>query len=92
MNWRRLKEYTTDVWDLIIRSAHACPPELRRLFRHIRDCARDCYGDGVPSVAYTSVSGLLFLRFFCPAILNPHLFGLVERKHPLFSTAGGKCW
>jgi hypothetical protein len=32
-------------------------------------------------VTYSSVSGFLFLRFFCPAILNPKLFGLLK-DHP----------
>ena len=29
---------------------------------------------------HTSVSGFVFLRFFCPAILNPKMFGIVEGK------------
>lgn len=31
-----------------------------------------------PSVSYLVASGFLFLRFFCAAILNPHLFNLSE--------------
>lgn len=30
---------------------------------------------------HTSVSGFIFLRFFCPAILNPKMFGIIE-EHP----------
>lgn len=55
-----------------------CPPEMRLLFRHIRSCAEDRYGDWIRTVSYSSVSGFLFLRFFCPAILNPKLFGLMK--------------
>lgn len=51
---------------------------MRLLFRHIRSCAEDRYGDWIRTVSYSSVSGFLFLRFFCPAILNPKLFGLMK--------------
>ncbi|KAI7031731.1 hypothetical protein KC352_g47421, partial [Hortaea werneckii] len=52
--------------------------ELRMIFRHIRACAEDRYGDFLRTVSYSSVSGFLFLRFFCPAVLNPKLFGLLK--------------
>lgn len=77
-NWRRLLLFTQDVWKAILASKLRCPIELRRIFRHIRACAEDRYGDFLRSVIYSSVSGFLFLRFFCPAILNPKLFGLLK--------------
>ncbi|KAI9647797.1 GTPase activating factor [Ciborinia camelliae] len=80
-NWVSLIALTTDVWRSIADSATRCPPELRQVFKYIRAVAEDRYGDFLRTVAYTSVSGFIFLRFFCPAILNPKLFGLLP-DHP----------
>ncbi|KAL1962980.1 hypothetical protein VTN77DRAFT_8826 [Rasamsonia byssochlamydoides] len=80
-NWRNLITLTSLFWKSISSSASRCPAELRRIFRHVRACAEDRYGDFLRSVTYSSVSGFLFLRFFCPAILNPKLFGLLK-EHP----------
>ena len=77
-NWRNLMSLTQGIWKAIAGSANRCPPELRLIFRHIRACAEDRYGDFLRTVIYSSVSGFLFLRFFCPAILNPKLFGLLN--------------
>lgn len=79
-NWRRLLLFTQDVWKGIYAASNKCPVELRLVFRHIRTCAEDRYGDFLRTVQYSSVSGFLFLRFFCPAVLNPHLFGLLKGK------------
>ena len=77
-NWRNLTVLTENVWRCIAASASRCPPELRIILRHIRSCAEDRYGDFLRTVAYSSISGFLFLRFFCPAVLNPKLFGLLK--------------
>ncbi|KAI5359663.1 Putative Rho GTPase activation protein [Septoria linicola] len=76
-NWRRLLLFTQEVWKGIVAQKHRCPIELRMIFRHVRACAEDRYGDFLRTVSYSSVSGFLFLRFFCPAVLNPKLFGLL---------------
>ncbi|KAK4989027.1 GTPase activating factor [Elasticomyces elasticus] len=81
-NWKRLLQLTQDVWRAIVDSASRCPVELKVIFRHIRACAEDRYGDFLRSVKYSSVSGFLFLRFFCPAALNPKLFGLLKEDDP----------
>ena len=77
-NWRRLLSITQEVWRAIMAAKGKCPVELRMIFRHIRACAEDRYGDFLRTVSYSSVSGFLFLRFFCPAVLNPKLFGLLK--------------
>jgi hypothetical protein len=81
-NWRNLLALTGNMWKSIHASASRCPSELRLIFRHIRACAEDRYGDYLRTVTYSSVSGFLFLRFFCPAILNPQLFGLLKGTSP----------
>lgn len=77
-NWRNLSTLTVNLWTAISSSADRCPLELRQLLRYIKSCAETRYGDFLRTVAYSSVSGFLFLRFFCPAILNPQLFGLLK--------------
>ncbi|KAH6613813.1 hypothetical protein B0J18DRAFT_374815 [Chaetomium sp. MPI-SDFR-AT-0129] len=80
-HWTHLLQFTNDIWDCIASSTSRLPPELRHILKYIRAVAEDRYGDFLRTVTYTSVSGFLFLRFLCPAILNPKLFGL-SRDHP----------
>ncbi|KAK4946342.1 GTPase activating factor [Elasticomyces elasticus] len=81
-NWANLLFLTSTIWKSIFVSAARCPLSLRLIFRHIRSCAEDRYGSFIRTVKYTSVSGFFFLRFFCPAILNPKLFGLIPDMPP----------
>jgi len=77
-NWSRLIGLTSNIWQAIAASVAKCPPGMRSILKHVRSCAEDRYGNFIRTVKYTSVSGFLFLRFFCPAILNPKMFGLLE--------------
>ncbi|KAI1876232.1 uncharacterized protein JN550_001728 [Neoarthrinium moseri] len=77
-HWVQLMQLTTEVWECIAASATKLPAELRQILKYIRAVAEDRYGDFLRTVTYTSVSGFLFLRFICPAILNPKLFGLLR--------------
>ena len=80
-NWTRLINLTAEIWESIAASATRLPPELRVVLKYIRTVAEDRYSSFLRTVTYTSVSGFLFLRFICPAILNPKLFGLLP-DHP----------
>ncbi|ELR10720.1 hypothetical protein VC83_06289 [Pseudogymnoascus destructans] len=80
-NWATLNALTSDIWAHISASHNQCPPELRQILKYVRTVAEDRYGNFLRTAPYTSVSGFLFLRFFCPSLLNPKLFGLL-RDHP----------
>jgi hypothetical protein len=89
VNQENLMALTRSIWEAIEASASHCPPKLRLIFRHIRSCAEDRYGSFIRTVGYTSVSGFLFLRLICPALLNPKLFGLLDGMYHFSARSQG---
>ncbi|KAL5614568.1 hypothetical protein BROUX41_004671 [Berkeleyomyces rouxiae] len=77
-HWTLLIKLTTEVWACISKSADQLPAEIRHILKYVRAVAEDRYGDFLRAVSYTSVTGFLFLRFICPAILSPKLFGMLR--------------
>ncbi|KAK9390458.1 hypothetical protein V1515DRAFT_21417 [Lipomyces mesembrius] len=80
-HWARLNSYMTSIWDKICHSARQCPPGLRRIFHNIRLHIENRFGEFLMAAWYSGISGFLFLRFFCPAVMSPKLFGLIQ-DHP----------
>ena len=75
-NQQRLQDYVSTAFRLIANSVDQCPEELRLVFANIRMVVMAKFHVGVEQ--YTAVSGFIFLRFFCPAILNPSMFGITQ--------------
>ena len=75
-NRRRLLEAVVDVWTRISRAAPIFPQQLRDVFAslHMRLRERSKH-----ELADKLVSASIFLRYLCPSILSPSLFGLVSK-------------
>ncbi|KAK6355762.1 hypothetical protein TWF718_000144 [Orbilia javanica] len=80
-NWKTLNSLVRSVWQSISGTGHKCPLEVKKVLYHIRLCVEEKFGGIISGPTYSSVSGFLFLRFFCPAIMNPKMFGLLK-DHP----------
>ncbi|KAJ6257336.1 hypothetical protein Dda_8225 [Drechslerella dactyloides] len=80
-NWKMLNALVRGVWQSINNSAAKCPLEIKKVLNHVRTCVELKFGNMVEGPSYSSVSGFLFLRFLCPAIMNPKSFGILK-DHP----------
>jgi len=83
-NWRRLLNYVTQFWETIANAADKCPWEIRVVLRNLGEDTMARFNND--KVRQTAITGFIFLRFFCPAILDPKLFGMAN-EHPDSGTA-----
>ncbi|KAI9102621.1 hypothetical protein DFS34DRAFT_609914 [Phlyctochytrium arcticum] len=85
-NRKRLRAVVGRFWEAIQASLRNCPRELIEVFTHLRLSVLARWPGEGQQVHYSAISGFIFLRFFCPAILNPKLFGLMpDYPDPLTS-------
>uniref|UniRef100_A0A6A7FUG8 Ras GTPase-activating protein n=1 Tax=Hirondellea gigas TaxID=1518452 RepID=A0A6A7FUG8_9CRUS len=62
-------------WTKIIQSRVAFPPELRQCFVLFRERLQSMNKENLSDKL---ISASIFLRFLCPAILNPSLFNIIQ--------------
>jgi hypothetical protein len=81
-NLQTLIGYVSQIFESIRKSFLRCPASFRNIFEHIQlKVTRKFPND--PVIRYTAPSGFIFLRFFCPALLGPKLFGLAAEHPPM---------
>jgi len=79
-NLSTLMKYVTSIWEEIQNSVELCPTKIRQILHFISIQVIGKWGED-SNVKYSSISAFFFLRFFCPAIMNPQLYG-IEEDHP----------
>ncbi|KAM6941781.1 RAS protein activator like-3 [Lycodopsis pacificus] len=74
-NQKHLMEACEEVVQKIIQTHGPFPEELNKIFSSWVELCED---QGRPEIGQRLISASLFLRFLCPAILSPSLFGLTQ--------------
>ncbi|XP_019939603.1 disabled homolog 2-interacting protein isoform X2 [Paralichthys olivaceus] len=74
-NQKHLREACEEVAMKIIEIHGTFPEELNKIFSSWVELCED---QGRPEIGQRLISASLFLRFLCPAILSPSLFGLTQ--------------
>ncbi|KAF6724548.1 Disabled-like 2 interacting protein [Oryzias melastigma] len=74
-NQRHLRSACEEVMKKIIEIHGPFPEELNRIFSSWMELCED---KGRAEIGQRLISASLFLRFLCPAVLSPSLFGLIQ--------------
>ncbi|XP_074423332.1 RAS protein activator like-3 isoform X2 [Larus michahellis] len=82
-NQNNLQQVCEETFQRIATSCEAFPAELGEIFAAWQE---ECVARGKAPIGQRLVSASLFLRFLCPAIMSPSLFGLVQ-EYPSEATA-----
>jgi hypothetical protein len=78
-NQARLLKFTTQLWESIRDTVDDLPISFKLIFKHLGFELTNILQQSKSGIN-NSVAGFLFLRFFCPGLLNPKLFGFVDSQ------------
>lgn len=84
-NFKTLTYFVDQFINALVASIPKIPATIRVLFSYCQQKVREKDWNS-ERVAFTVISGFFFLRFICPAILNPKLFRIMN-DHPDSVTA-----
>jgi hypothetical protein len=72
----QLALFCQKVFTAIRTNTDRVPPELRNVFMKLDDIINERFGS--QDAVYKAIGGMMFLRFICNGITNPHYYGLLE--------------
>lgn len=78
-NEKNLLSWLSKIWDIIRLTSNDLPVEMKQILKSIRQHLEMTFLDKekLQEVMLYSISSVLFLRFFCPIILNPKIFNVI---------------
>lgn len=76
-NQERLLDYANRIWRLILSSVDEMPVSFKAVFRHLATELSSTLHFPQSDI-YNCVAGFLFLRLYCPCLINPKLFSMVN--------------
>eukprot|EP01130_Rhizamoeba_saxonica_P015790 TRINITY_DN713_c0_g1_i1.p1 TRINITY_DN713_c0_g1~~TRINITY_DN713_c0_g1_i1.p1 ORF type:complete len:828 (+),score=213.95 TRINITY_DN713_c0_g1_i1:48-2486(+) len=79
-NLKSLQAYIDEIMHNLAENLDSFPDSLRFIFKHLTEVLYERFPEE-ENIKYIGISGFLFLRLICAAILGPKLFGLSE-DHP----------
>ncbi|KAJ3223195.1 hypothetical protein HDU81_009356 [Chytriomyces hyalinus] len=74
-NWKNLLQQVELIWSSISVSYDKCPVSLKVIFSRMKGYLKNKYSE--EKYQHVGISGFIFLRLFCVAILAPKRFGIV---------------
>lgn len=77
-NRQSLLKYCEELWLRIYSTSNDLPAQIKTQLKNFRSKVDMACDPGDQDVALNCLSAFIFLRFFCPAILNPKLFSLTK--------------
>lgn len=77
-NFKNLYAYTEDIWSKIYLTSNDLPQQIKNQLKNFRNKVDLVCDPDDKSTSLNCLSAFIFLRFFCPAILNPKLFYLTK--------------
>jgi len=78
-NKKRLIKHLKTFWKAISKAPFVVPQPIKQILAVIQTKVREKWPSD-ESAMYSASSGFIFLRFFCPAILGPSLYGIMEDR------------
>lgn len=77
-NIKNLENYISILWNKIYISSNDLPQEIKQEWGKLRSLVEMSVEPNDTETPLNALTSFVFLRFICPAILNPKLFYLIE--------------